>query len=261
MKFILTSLLLASFNLYASKTTLRVTESYCGEINPLAIGDACIVQASSEKRNYALIVDIDEYQLTELNSIEKNDLITIDDSYLERTQDQSVINEVNNIFDIYYTKYFYYELLFPSISVLKVEKAQVSETLKLICENSSFDDGSYMYAKVKLEATLSLITGGTYELSNINFSYILSMEEDFSYTWAEANVNKPEYISTNLRTYNPQVYKDYIKFNDLYYQEIFGEVDFIIPKRIKKEFTSYMIMTAMDDHWGGTVNLTCTTSY
>ena len=68
----------------------------------------------------------------------------------------------------------------------------------------------------------------------------------------------------NLRTYNPRVYTNHIKFDDIFSRDIFGEVDFILPQAeltttdTINSFTGIMIMTAMDDHWGGTVELNCT---
>ena len=257
---------LISFSVHASSITLRVTETFCGEVDPFAIGDACLIQASSEKRNYALVIDLDEYQYSDLVNAKENDLITINNTYLERINDTNVINEINDYFNIYYSKYFYYELLFPTDSVVNVEKAQIKSSYKLSCSQPGFFDGSYMWGKVRLTASLDVLSGDTYILSKPDFSYTLSMDEDYSYIWAQGSSRDANYTITNLRTYRPQVYLGHIKFDDIFYKDIFGQIDFILPKDKLNtnddeiQFTSYMIMTAMDDHWGGTVSIDCTIS-
>ena len=260
---ILSTLLISQFS-YAEIIKIRVTDHICGEIDPFVIGDACLIQGSSEKRNYALIIDMDEYYYSALADADVHDVITLDDTYLERRTDHDTVNEINDYFNISYTKYFYYELLFPTDSVISLEKGNVLNTFKLNCENNSYYDGSFMYASVKFESLLSVISGETYTLSAPSLEYLLSMNEDMSDTWASENVSDKNKTFVNLRTYNPRVYLGYIKYDDIFSRDIFGEVDFILPKDAlnttddEKSFTSYMIMTAMDDHWGGTVDLNCT---
>lgn len=262
--FIILSMLFISQFSYAEIIKIRVTDHICGEIDPFVIGDACLIQGSSEKRNYALIIDMDEYYYSALAEAEVHDVITLDDIYLERRTDNDTINELNDYFNIRYTKFFYYELLFPTDSVISLEKGNVINTFKLSCENQNYYDGSFMYASVKFESILKVIAGDTYTLSTPSFSYVLSMDENMNDIWAKETLSDRKTTFVNLRTYNPRVYLGHIKYDDIFSRDIFGEVDFILPKDAlkttedEKSFTSYMIMTAMDDHWGGTVDLNCT---
>jgi hypothetical protein len=140
-----------------------------------------------------------------------------------------------------------------------------SKEIKLSCVNMNYDDGSFMYAKVLIDSKIE-VNEGNYKLKNINLSYLLSMEEDFSDEWAAASIQDQEYTITNYQNYNPRVYKDHIKFKNIYGNKVFGFIDLIIPTAAltnteeNKLFKSYTIMTAMDDHWGGTVPLDCSIS-
>jgi hypothetical protein len=140
-----------------------------------------------------------------------------------------------------------------------------SKEAKLSCVNMNFYDGSFMYAKVLIESNIE-INEESYKLKNLNLSYLLSMEEDFSDEWASAIINDQEYSIGNLESYNPRVYKDHIKFKNIHGDKVFGSIDLIIPVEVitnieeNKVFNSYTIMTAMDDHWGGTVSLDCSIS-
>ena len=142
--------------------------------------------------------------------------------------------------------------------------AQLSK--KLICSNNNFYDGSFMYGKVYLETELVVEDVNSFILKDLKFYFQLSMESNFSYIWEEVNVFEENSIHENLKTYNPRVYKNHIKFNDIYEKRIFGLVDLIFPlKEITSpnnslNFNAYTIMTAIGDHWGGTVALSCTTS-
>jgi hypothetical protein len=135
----------------------------------------------------------------------------------------------------------------------------------LSCENQDFYDGHFMWAKVSLSGILTKTEDG-YNLSHVKFDYILSMHSDFEYAWAEGNYYDPTYSINNYAKYNPRVYFGHVKFKDLYARRVFGEVDFIVPEdklnttENHTSFNAYTIMTAMDDHWGGTVTLNCTLS-
>lgn len=262
--FLLITTLLMSNIAFATPVQIRITDHICGEIDPFIIGDACLVQGTSEKKNYALVIDMDEYYYSSLSEIEINDIITVDDTYLELIEDIDTINEMRDFFDITYIKFYYFELLFPTDSVISIEKAKLESVFNLNCHNSGFYDGSFMYAKINFKSTLKVISNNSYILSAPSFNYVLSMNEDFTDIWASANVSDKNENFVNLGTYNPRVYFGHSKFDDIFSRSIFGEVDFILPKEelntteSKKSFTAYMIMTAMDDHWGGTVDLDCT---
>jgi hypothetical protein len=137
-----------------------------------------------------------------------------------------------------------------------------AKPVKLSCVNMNFYDGSFMYAKVLVESEIE-INDENYTLKKINLSYLLSMNEDFSDEWAKASINDEEYTINNYLKYNPRVYLDHIKFKNVYGSKVFGFIDLVLPKdslnniEENKDFNAYTIMTAMDDHWGGTVSLNC----
>ena len=263
MKTVFGLLSLLSLTANADLINLRVEDHFCGEVDPFIIGDACLINASSTTRKYQLLIDFDEFYYSPLAKIEVNDIFVIDSKYLEKIDDQDVINEMNDYFDVYYGKYHYKELLFPTDSVKEVTSSQVLRSYNLLCLNNTFA-GDYMFGKVSITGTLNLLNTKNYTLKGLTVDYKLSMEENFSYIWAEGNAFDANTIFSNLRTYRPRIYTNHIKFDDLYSHKIFGEVDLILPaKEIEQGtniFTGYTIMTAMEDHWGATVSLTCTLS-
>lgn len=261
--FIIASVFISQVS-YADLKRIRVTDHICGEIDPFIIGNACLIQGSSDKRNFALIIDMDEYYYSSLADSDTNDIITIDDTYLEKIIDTKTINEVNNYFIINDSKHYYYRLLFPTDSVKSLSKAKVENTFKLNCSNTKGYDDHFMYYSIAFESSLEILSNNTYILSAPSFNYILSLDLDMNDVWASEKLIQKNTRFTNLRTYNPRVYFGHIKFNNIFSRDIFGEVDFILPENAlqttdsEKSFTSYMIMTAMDNHWGGTINLNCT---
>ncbi len=61
-KFLVLSMLLASFSLFAQTKSFKITDSWCGEIDPFLIGDACVltIQESPEKNSHYVIINLDD---------------------------------------------------------------------------------------------------------------------------------------------------------------------------------------------------------
>lgn len=142
----------------------------------------------------------------------------------------------------------------------------IAQTKQLKCESIDTFDGQYMYRTVSFNSKLAKSGENSFTLSSLRLDYALSMDEELSGDWASANVFDENYTITNNEKYNPRVYKDHVNFADLYSKEIFGYIDLILPKSALNSkletvnFTGYTIMTWMDDHWGGTVTLSCSLS-
>jgi len=129
----------------------------------------------------------------------------------------------------------------------------------LVCISNFSDD--FLYGEISLEAELTALEQNSFELSTIKLDYKLSMDETFDDIWGEGHAYKPNYTIKNKLNYNPRVYTNHVKFEDLYSREIFGFLDLILPNKSLSQkdevFTGFMIMTAMEDHWGSTVQLEC----
>ena len=61
-KFLFLSMLLASFSLFAQTKSYTITDSWCGEIDPFLIGDACIltIHESQNKPSHYVIINLDD---------------------------------------------------------------------------------------------------------------------------------------------------------------------------------------------------------
>jgi hypothetical protein len=61
-KFLLLSMMLASYSLFAQTKSFTITDSWCGEIDPFLIGDACIltIQESPEMHSHYVIINLDD---------------------------------------------------------------------------------------------------------------------------------------------------------------------------------------------------------
>lgn len=132
---------------------------------------------------------------------------------------------------------------------------------KLVCQTG--EEGSYSQgAEVVATVTGDLVTSGDndYTLTNLEIDYKIYFDSDRSYVWSEGKDSALKV--ENKKDYKPRVYKGYAKFQNPW-KKIFGYVDFIVPKnRLNNPeqevmFSSFLIMSWMDDHWGGTINVLC----
>lgn len=50
---------LTCFSAYSAEHGYWVEDSLCGEIDPFAIGDACVVEVANHKENFVIILELD----------------------------------------------------------------------------------------------------------------------------------------------------------------------------------------------------------
>ena len=131
----------------------------------------------------------------------------------------------------------------------------------LTCKSEFSDD--FLYGTLFLKSKL-FTESNQFKLSSIELDYKLAIDEELTDIWGEGYASEPDYTIINKKSYNPRVYKNHIKFESIYSRYIFGSLDLILPKNklnknnMNKAFTGFMIMTAMEDHWGSTIQLNCT---
>lgn len=123
-----------------------------------------------------------------------------------------------------------------------------------------------MYMSVAAEVEGEFYTYGPRAIFNsISFDYAIYMETmEPQNMWSVGGQTFK--ALANDEGYRPRVYKNHMKFN-VYISGIggkdgFGELDLVLPRKIllsvsPNSFTGYLIMTAMDDHFGGTVPMEC----
>ncbi|MCB0386030.1 MAG: hypothetical protein KDD43_11605 [Bdellovibrionales bacterium] len=139
-----------------------------------------------------------------------------------------------------------------------------------------FECGKYQYRPADYEWMIvnTLIKGemtlkdDIYTLKNWEGYYHL-VDTDSSvntpYTWAFASGRGDEL--SPVANYRPRKYKDHLKleipFSD--FGMSFGETDLIFPKfeliKGKENVPAYLVMTAIEDHFGATVPLDCRIGY
>ena len=134
----------------------------------------------------------------------------------------------------------------------------------LTCLQLEGQETQGMIVKAEIKGTFEVSPNKRVTFSSISFEYVIDEDQDFS--WSRG-MREVENLSNNVN-YRPRVYKEHMKFsqwiNGDYGTEYdgFGELDLIIPTKVLLEekaskFTSYLIMTYMDDHFGGTISLNC----
>lgn len=118
-----------------------------------------------------------------------------------------------------------------------------------------------MGVKIYLQGDVKQYGRNAYALSNSFLDYVLSWDPDFSYKWGSYK-GMAHGDHMNKRSYNPRKYRGYVKFEWIH-KDAFGEIDLLLPERElltqskRKRFRAFMIMTHMEDHWGGTIPVNC----
>ncbi len=138
-----------------------------------------------------------------------------------------------------------------------------SKELTCLQEKGHYSNDLYIQAYVK--AKITTINSEEYLLSNLYIHYKLITDFESNYIWSEGMVN--EVNLTNKEGYSPRVYKEHIKF-ETYADGSgrtsgYGYLDLILPiqkidSQTQENFTAFLIMTYIDDHYGGTAKLNCT---
>jgi hypothetical protein len=136
--------------------------------------------------------------------------------------------------------------------------------MDLTCLQLEGQETQGMIVKAEIKGSFEVSSEARVTFSTISFEYLI--DEDGDYVWSRGRQLATDL--SNYENYRPRVYKNHMKFSQLVHGDYqseyngFGDLDLIIPSEIllsKKaaSFTSYLIMTYMDDHFGGTISLNC----
>jgi hypothetical protein len=134
----------------------------------------------------------------------------------------------------------------------------------LECEQFEGEETQGMIVKAIVLADINVNGDKDVELKNLDTTYEILDGYDDDYFWSKGQ-GVSESVS-NYKHYNPRKYKGHMKFSYGVYGAIasgYGDLDLIVPAKelVSNQkgstFTSYLIMTYMDDHFGGTISLNC----
>lgn len=123
-----------------------------------------------------------------------------------------------------------------------------------------------MWVTSNVSGEYEVISDKQAKFSEVSFNYRIfwdaSLAEDSVWSKGEQTFTD----LTNSLSYSPRKYKDHIRFsayvNGMASGSGYGDLGLIVPaKEIlaaeSADFTGYLMMTWMDDHYGGTVKLNC----
>ena len=80
-------------NATAAQHAYWVEEAFCGEVDPFAVGDACVVEVANENENFVIILDFDytNDRLEELGVDELDKLdIVLEKTALKRAKKEQI---------------------------------------------------------------------------------------------------------------------------------------------------------------------------
>ncbi len=127
--------------------------------------------------------------------------------------------------------------------------------------NSHIDD---LKVDISINGEYSIYNRNKVKFEKVNFSYTIDTESE--YPWSQGTQIFSELW--NKQDYSPRVYTNHLKFS-VYVGGAgsygYGNLDLVLPRGpitsffTKKPITGYLIMSHMDDHLGGTVELSCKT--
>lgn len=136
----------------------------------------------------------------------------------------------------------------------------------LECEQFEGDWTQGFLVRALITADVNVKGPNDVELTNLRTSYDINYDDSSSDHWSKGD-HTEESVS-NYQAYRPRVYKNHMKFSYYVYSKQnyasgYGSLDLIVPTKAitsmyAQSFTSYLIMTYMDDHFGGTISLNCT---
>lgn len=140
--------LLLSMNAFSGTIQATVKDSLCGEIDPFAIGDACLVYLkTNDNKKIALLMDFDEFQDEYLEEELNNQKVLIDTDGLSNVKGEALL-ELRSMD----SSYFYQA---AQMSALKVLKMTEMDRLLLKIGNGYFHTGKMPkgYTAKKMEVT------------------------------------------------------------------------------------------------------------
>ncbi|WP_127716320.1 hypothetical protein [Halobacteriovorax sp. HLS] len=121
-----------------------------------------------------------------------------------------------------------------------------------------------MLVKAEVDGDFSVVSKKEVIFTHVTFDY--TIDEGEHYSWSKGRETLSNLV--NKLNYRPRKYIGHLKFSVLvngYDREEypgFGYLELIVPSDkitsfTSESFTSYLILTSMDDHFGGTISLDC----
>lgn len=141
-----------------------------------------------------------------------------------------------------------------------------SQAARLNCAQTKGWATVDMWAVASVQGEYQTLSADRAAFSDIRFDYKVYWEAgmDANDLWAQGFQS---YVDlANEPNYSPRKYKDHMKFqvwvNASEPGSGFGDLDLIVPQKEimaakAADFTGYLIMSWIDDSWGGTVKLDC----
>lgn len=256
-------LLFTGINSFAQIDDVRVSEFYCTQIDPDYFGDICVLSGASNKKRYNVLLNFKHYSKY-AKLLKPGDIVHLNTQSLEGVSlanlDYNVQNEYWNLFGYVRSNIFHVDI--PG-AITKISLTQELYDLEIKCHNHNIHVNNFLYGYISVVGRVSVKTLSTYELSNIELDYQLKMDESSEEIWSEGLFMDKDYSVMNMYHYNPFKYKNHIKFPGLYSHKGVGEIDLIIPAKTldsldsTENFTGIIILTAINDHAGGSVQVKC----
>jgi hypothetical protein len=249
--------LLTVFSTLSFAKTYRVNDLFCGEVDPFIVGDACLLSLENGMDRKVVVYDFDLFtNEAVLEQIQTGSFVELDLDSLTRLEREEVIDEIRFFSSVKKNQIYEGDLY----GLKSLEKSQTF-SMNLSCEAKKVWS-TYMITDYNFTSTILGYGQGFYELVNVD-AHLTVWNEGYSHdpldVWAKASYQKKSVL--NKTDYRPIVYKGYLSFNLSYYQSSsFGNISFVIsPKDLipGEKFTAYAIMSSIDDHWGGTIPMTC----
>ncbi len=137
---------------------------------------------------------------------------------------------------------------------------------ELVCNQNEYWPTQGMWVNAATSAHIDVISESKVILRDLKLDYTIFEDiKPEEYIWSKGSQTVEE--ESNIINYNPRKYKNHMKFsinvNGIGNENGFGLVDLIIPTKeltaakINSNFEAYVIMTWMDDHFGGTTKVYC----
>lgn len=245
------ALILVTSSLYAD--TYRLKDSLCGEIDPFVIGDACVLTLENKQEEIVLVTD-EDFMYQNDGEINAGDFFELDKTFITAAS-RNTAREYRSVLEGHFS--FRRGAKFYSLDSndALVKISVVQEEINFSCKAEGAG-GNFLDAYIDISGTLKSNQDFN-ELSQLSFRYEL---RDSNSIWSQGQTAFSSLLNTVA--YRPQVYIGMEKFSFyLNARTGFGEFDIILPVKEminqKKQFSAYVIMTAIDDHHGDTAALEC----
>lgn len=256
MKHLILALSLLASNLNAIE--YRVDDKTCGNISHSLESEACVLDLSHLNIRKRILVMSQSDLKSIYTNIQIGDFVEIENSSLNEITNEEVIQVLNfEDFNNPISSYFYNEFSIQKINLN-------SDNKNIFCEaKKEYVNG--MDVNFQMGGEVNLFENGYINIRNLNIKTDI-IHSNFYDSYSKASFYKNTVV--NKMDYKPTKYKNHAKFN-LYYDlgpeqyNAFGELDIILPldqlhtKSQTKTFKAFLIMTAIEDHWGGTIDMEC----